>query len=60
MTAAPATRSRRWIVSTKVPEHEVTRSYNHYSLLATIEALLGVPRLGAAASVQPMTQVLGR
>jgi acid phosphatase len=48
------------IVSTKVTEHEVTRSYNHYSLLATIEDLLGVPRLGAAASVQPMTQVVGR
>jgi len=33
--------------------------YDHYSLLATIEDLLGVGRLGNAASAQPMDDLLG-
>lgn len=33
-------------------------SYNHYSLLASIEDLLGLPRLGAAANSTPMTDLL--
>jgi hypothetical protein len=33
-------------------------SYNHYSLLATIEDLLGLPRLGKAANVLPMSDLL--
>lgn len=33
--------------------------YDHYSLLATIEDILGVPRLGHAANAQPMTDLLG-
>jgi phospholipase C len=33
--------------------------YNHYSLLATIEDLLGVGRLGQAAGASPMTDLLG-
>jgi phosphatidylinositol-3-phosphatase len=33
--------------------------YNHYSLLATIEDLLGVSRLGAAAGAHPMQDLLG-
>jgi phospholipase C len=32
--------------------------YDHYSLLATIEDLLGVPRLGKAAGAQPMNDLL--
>ena len=32
--------------------------YNHYSLLASIEDLLGLPRLGAAAGAQAMTDLL--
>jgi phosphatidylinositol-3-phosphatase len=32
--------------------------YNHYSLLATIEDLLGVSRLGEAARAQPMQDLL--
>jgi len=34
------------------------RSYNHYSLLATIEDKLGVARLGLAAQATPMTDLL--
>jgi phosphatidylinositol-3-phosphatase len=32
-------------------------AYDHYSLLATIEDLLGVPRLGAARNASPMTDL---
>ena len=32
-------------------------AYDHYSLLATIEDLLGVPRLGAAGSAAPIVEV---
>jgi len=32
--------------------------YDHYSLLATIEDLFGLPRLGAAATAQPLTQLI--
>jgi hypothetical protein len=34
------------------------RAYNHYSLLATIEDRLGVPRLGLAAHAKAMTDLL--
>lgn len=32
--------------------------YDHYSLLATIEDLFGLPRLGAAATARPLTQLI--
>jgi phosphatidylinositol-3-phosphatase len=35
-----------------------TRGYTHYSLLATVEDLLGVQRLGQSASATPMTDLL--
>lgn len=35
------------------------RPYNHYSLLATIEDLLGVSRLGEAATASPMDDLVG-
>ncbi len=38
--------------------HQSSRAYNHDSLLATIEDLLGVPRLGLAARATPMTDLL--
>jgi hypothetical protein len=38
--------------------HQSNRPYNHYSLLATIEDELGVPRLGAAAQASPMSDLL--
>lgn len=34
------------------------RAYDHYSLLATIEDLMGVGRLGGAARAQPMTDLI--
>ena len=33
-------------------------AYDHYSLLASIEDLLGLPRLGAAANASPMSDLL--
>jgi phospholipase C len=38
--------------------HRSGAPYNHYSLLATIEDLLGVPRLGAAAQATPMNDLM--
>lgn len=38
--------------------HQSSRPYNHYSLLASIEDLLGVPRLGQAAQATPMSDLL--
>ncbi len=38
--------------------HSSSVAYNHYSLLATIEDRLGVPRLGAAAGATPMSDLL--
>jgi phosphatidylinositol-3-phosphatase len=38
--------------------HRSDKSYNHYSLLATIEDDLGVPRLGAAAQATPIDDLL--
>jgi hypothetical protein len=35
-----------------------SRRYSHYSLLATVEDLLGVPRLGQAAQAAPMRDLL--
>jgi len=35
-----------------------TRRYTHYSLLATVEDLLGVGRLGQAAGAAPMSDLL--
>jgi hypothetical protein len=37
---------------------ESSKRYDHYSLLATIEDLMGVGRLGHAAQAQPMTDLL--
>ena len=37
--------------------HRSARDYNHYSLLATIEDELGVPRLGAAADASAMSDL---
>lgn len=38
--------------------HVSDLAYNHYSLLATIQDRLGVPRLGRAAFANPMTDLL--
>jgi hypothetical protein len=36
----------------------VETEYDHYSLLATIEDLFGLPRLGAAATARPLTPLI--
>jgi hypothetical protein len=36
----------------------VETQYDHYSLLATIEDIFGLPRLGAAVTARPVTQML--
>ena len=38
---------------------ESTAAYDHYSLLATIEDLVGVGRLGQAAQAKPMNDLVG-
>lgn len=40
--------------------HRGGESYDHYSLLATIEDELGVPRLGRAAQATPMAALMAR
>jgi phosphatidylinositol-3-phosphatase len=39
--------------------HRSARAYNHYNLLATIEAELGLPRLGEAARAATMSDLVG-
>jgi hypothetical protein len=39
-------------------DHTSARSYNHYSLLATIEDRLGLARLGKAADSSAMTDLV--
>jgi hypothetical protein len=38
--------------------HQSNKAYDHYSLLASIEDTLGLPRLGAAAQASPMSDLL--
>ena len=38
--------------------HRSDRPYNHYSLLATVQDLLGLPRLNETAQATPMTDLL--
>ncbi|HEY1420991.1 MAG TPA: alkaline phosphatase family protein [Candidatus Dormibacteraeota bacterium] len=38
--------------------HQSSQPYDHYSLLATIEDQLGVPRLGLAAQATPMSDLM--
>ena len=43
------------IISRDAPARRVDTRYDHYSLLATIQDHFGLPRLGAAATAQPLT-----
>ena len=36
----------------------IETQYDHYSLLATIEDIFGLPRLGAAATARPLTPLI--
>ena len=49
--------SQTLVVAPGMSHFVSNRPYNHYSLLATIEDLLGVARLGEAAS--PMDDLVG-
>jgi hypothetical protein len=46
------------VIAPKLVQRESAQRYDHYSLLATIEDLLGVPRLGLAASARPLTDLV--
>lgn len=46
------------VIAPKAKHVRSTHAYNHYSLLATIEDLLGVGRLGQAASAPAMTDLV--
>jgi phospholipase C len=45
-------------VAPGLTHREVAQAYDHYSLLAAVEDRLGVPRLGAAAAADPLTDLL--
>jgi len=47
------------VVAPGVSHRSSTRRYTHYSLLATVEDLLGVGRLGHAAGATSMTDLIG-
>jgi phospholipase C len=46
------------VVTPNGAHHASNQMYTHYSLLATIEDLLGVGRLGQAAHAQPMSDLI--
>jgi acid phosphatase len=46
------------VLAPGVPPRASDRRYDHYSLLATVQDLLGVPRLGAAVGAPAMTDLL--
>jgi phospholipase C len=43
------------VVATGLTRHVTDRPYDHYSLLATVEDRLSLPRLGRAAQASPLT-----
>jgi phosphatidylinositol-3-phosphatase len=47
------------VVTPSLGHRASSRSYDHYSLLATTEDIVGVGRLGQAAKAQPMTDLVG-
>lgn len=46
------------VIQSKAGHRTSARPYTHYSLLATIEDILGVKRLGESAQATPMTDLL--
>lgn len=46
------------VVTKDAAARRVESRYDHYSLLATIQDLFGLPRLGAAATAQPLTHLI--
>jgi hypothetical protein len=47
------------VISPHLKARVTASSHNHYSLLATVEDTLGLPRLGHAATATPFKDVLG-
>ena len=47
------------MVAPNIKRHQSTQRYDHYSLLATIEDRLGIPRLGESKGAAPMTDFFG-
>ena len=48
------------VIEPKVKQSESATRYDHYSVLATMTDLLGLPRLGRAAGAQPLTDLVSR
>jgi hypothetical protein len=46
------------VITPNLGHRASNKQYNHYSLLATIEDLMGVGRLGRAAQAQPMSDLV--
>jgi hypothetical protein len=47
------------VVAPDLSSHVTARPHDHYSLLATVEDLLRVPRLGEARQADPLSELLG-
>src|SRR5712692_10606597 len=47
------------VVTPSLGHRASNRAYDHYSLLATIEDIMGIGRLGHAAEAQPMNDLVG-
>jgi hypothetical protein len=45
------------VVAPGLARHETSRPHDHYSLLATVEDRLGVPRLGEARQADPLAEL---
>lgn len=45
------------VVAPNLTRHTTSTPHDHYSLLATVEDRLGVPRLGEAAGAEPLTEL---
>jgi hypothetical protein len=46
------------VITPSLGQRASGKSYDHYSLLATIEDIMGVGRLGHAAQAQPMNDLV--
>jgi len=46
-------------VAPNLTSHTTSRPHDHYSLLATVEDRLGVPRLGEARQADPLSELFG-
>ena len=47
------------VVAPKLSQHLTSKPHDHYSLLATVEDRLGLPRLGQAQSADPLNELFG-